>query len=210
MVLTLREGGLSSVDTVVSMLDSYGQEEMKDRLHLELLLSRANYKSYIATNERGNLVGLVLYLTTNDFIWLDFYVVRDKYKNLGYEEEILNHAITLGKRTKLGIFLEVLSKDEDTPYDQMNEKVGFMQLEVPYVLSSEYGDTSASLYFYPSEHVRKLTGRTVEKVLEQSLLGTRSNIFTIEDTITRLKRMIPNYKVYYRKTSKVSRLFGLA
>jgi GNAT superfamily N-acetyltransferase len=207
MPFKLEQGDIADLETVCGMLEEYGRHEMKDRLHMELLLSKKHYYPYFATDEKGRLIGIALIYITSDYLWLDFLAVRTKFQHQGYATQMINKFVEMSNELDLGMFIEMQVPegedfDEEMHAIKLVEKIGAVRLDIPYRFSSEFVETRAFLYFKPSEHVRSLTGRTIEKVLEHALTEIHSDVFTIEDTIDALKRDIENGRVYFEREPK--------
>src|SRR5690606_19118164 len=131
-----------------SLLQEYGRDELKDRLHLELLLSKPTYHVYFALNEERRLVGCALIYQTSEYIWLDFLAITKKFQRQGYGQQLMQKVFEISDKLDLGLFVELLvpegyGVEEERARVKFVEKAGCLRLDFPYKLASEFMETNA-------------------------------------------------------------------
>ena len=82
--MELRKIENEDFDLIYSEMEkSFIYEEYRDRIPARKLLDKAEYLVYHIT-EKGETVGFIAVWTLADFVFIEHFVIYEKYRNLGY------------------------------------------------------------------------------------------------------------------------------
>lgn len=163
------------------MLANFPASELKSLEDFEELLAKGKYCAFgfLAEDE---VVGMALGCLEEkvSIFWLDYLLVFDKYKGLGYGKRILNTILNANEfkeaNSLKGILLEVEEPDNDDPLDQKNLRMKFykrhniQKIDCGYLFPCVDGTyIPLTLSFLPTSDIKKVSKDDIKAAVKYSV-----------------------------------------
>lgn len=188
MELRLEIQSALSTEIFSDMQKQFPPEEMKSFAELNNILQNGNYKFALAYDDKEP-VGYVIFLK-NDYIWIDYIAIFEKYHSMGYGSKILEAIFDKYSDLK-GCFFEVEPKDFNNiqTIKRLNfyKKLGCETLDFEYYFPNNIKELRLELLYKSFDGKIPSKSETLQQI-EFVFEALHSNIKTKFTTLEMIKR----------------------
>lgn len=197
--LTLRPG---NSEDFTQIFEQFTHEFWHENKTLEEMLELLNRKSYrfwhIHDTQKSHNVGyaIIFHGEKNPFMWLDYLVIFEKYRNLGIGRNVLSQLLPNLKPQKSGIFLEVDIRFK-TAVEHQNlqrrirfyEGLGALKVTLPECMHTDEPFHAMNLYYLPFDSTSIFSSIFLHACLQEIFhyFQPHSELHTLQTFLSRIE-----------------------
>lgn len=177
--LSVQMGGSADLDQIYPrLMRDFPPDELKSRGQFERLMSKGQYKLYLAKHATLGVIGYALMYEPKSpkIAWLDYIAIDEQYRNAGFGTAFFTRLCEMLKGDRMGMMLEVeppTSDDEakmaiEQRRIRFYQRAGAKQLDVEYLFPSEDGPYPLLLFFRPISHVDVLSATQIREMIRSA------------------------------------------